>query len=70
MLAGWQDPRLPPGSLGYVNVLGFLVIAPTTVLAAPLGARIAHAFTAKRLSVLFGLFLVIVSVRLFWRAIN
>ena len=70
MLAGWQDLRLPPGSLGYVNVLGFLVIAPTTVIAAPVGARIAHGFTAKRLSVLFGLFLVIVSMRLFWRAMN
>jgi uncharacterized membrane protein YfcA len=69
MLAGWQDPRLPPGSLGYVNVLGFLVIAPTTVLAAPIGARIAHAFSGKKLSVLFGLFLVIVSVRLFYSAI-
>ena len=69
MLAGWQDLRLPPGSLGYVNVLGFLVIAPTTVIAAPLGARIAHGFTAKRLSVLFGLFLVIVSMRLFFSAI-
>jgi uncharacterized membrane protein YfcA len=69
MLAGWQDPRLPPGSLGYVNVLGFLVIAPTTVFAAPIGARIAHAFSAKKLSVLFGLFLVIVSVRLFYSAI-
>jgi uncharacterized membrane protein YfcA len=69
MLAGWQDARLPPGSLGYVNVLGFLVIAPTTVLAAPLGARIAHGLTAKKLSVLFGLFLVMVSARLFYRAI-
>jgi uncharacterized membrane protein YfcA len=69
MLAGWLDPRLPPGSLGYVNVLGFLAIAPTTVLAAPLGARIAHGFTAKKLSVLFGLFLVMVSARLFYRAI-
>jgi uncharacterized membrane protein YfcA len=69
MLAGWQDARLPPGSLGYVNVLGFLVIAPTTVLAAPLGARIAHGFSAKKLSILFGLFLTIVSLRLFYRAL-
>jgi len=70
ILTGWQDPRLPPASLGYVNLLGFLVIAPTTVLAAPLGARLAHAFAAKRLSVLFGIFLVIVSTRLFWRALG
>jgi uncharacterized membrane protein YfcA len=43
--------------------------APTTVLMAPFGARIAHAFSARRLSVLFGMFLVIVSVRLLYSAI-
>jgi len=70
ILTGLGDPRLPPASLGYVNLLGLAAIAPTTVLAAPLGARIAHAFAAKRLSILFGMFLVIVSMRLFWRAIS
>jgi uncharacterized membrane protein YfcA len=69
ILTGWQDPRLPPASLGYVNLLGLAAIAPTTVLAAPLGARIAHAFPAKRLSILFGVFLVVVSMRLFYRAL-
>ena len=69
ILTGLDDPRLPPGSLGYVNLLGLVAIAPTTVLMAPLGARIAHGFSAKKLSVLFGLFLVIVSLRLFYRAI-
>ena len=28
---GWNDPRLPPGSLGYVSLVGFIFIAPTTV---------------------------------------
>ena len=69
ILTGLGDPRLPPGSLGYVNLLGFVAIAPTTVLMAPLGARIAHGFSAKKLSVFFGLFLVIVSLRLFYRAL-
>ncbi len=68
MAAGWGDPRIPPASLGFVSLLGFACIAPATVLAAPLGARIAHAFSAKRLSMLFGIFLVIASVRLFYRA--
>jgi uncharacterized membrane protein YfcA len=69
ILTGLGDPRLPPTSLGYVNLLGLAAIAPTTVLAAPFGARIAHAFPAKRLSILFGLFLVIVSTRLFYSAL-
>jgi uncharacterized membrane protein YfcA len=63
--AGWGDPRLPAGGLGFVNLVGFACIAPATFLTAPLGARIAHAFSAKRLQVLFGAFLVIASARLF-----
>lgn len=66
--AGWGDPRLPAGSLGFVNLLGFACIAPVTVLAAPLGARIAHAFSARRLNMAFGAFLVVASLRLFYRA--
>ena len=68
-MTGWGDPRLPPGSLGYVSLVGFLAIAPATVLCAPLGARIAHAFSEKKLSVFFGLFLVIASARLFYQAV-
>lgn len=67
--AGWNDPRLPAGSIGYVSLVGFACIASTTVLTAPLGARIAHAVNERRLSLLFGLFLALVSVRLFLRAI-
>lgn len=68
VLTGWGHPLLPAGSLGYVNLIGFVLIAPTTVLAAPLGARLAHAMDARQLSVLFGGFLLLVSVRMFLRA--
>jgi uncharacterized membrane protein YfcA len=68
MVTGFGDVRLPPGSLGYVSLVGFAAIAPATVLAAPLGARIAHSLPPRRLSLLFGLFLVVASVRLFYRA--
>ncbi|MDJ0794905.1 MAG: sulfite exporter TauE/SafE family protein, partial [Woeseiaceae bacterium] len=67
-IAGMGDPRIPAGSLGFVSLLGFACIAPATVLAAPLGAKIAHSFSEKKLSMLFGAFLVIASVRLFYRA--
>ena len=66
--AGWGDPRLPAGSIGFVSLLGFACIAPATVLAAPLGAKIAHAFSEQRLNMLFGAFLVVASLRLFYRA--
>lgn len=70
MLAGLGDPRVPPGSIGYVNVIGFAIISPATFLAAPVGAAIAHRLSRRRLSLLFGFFLVIVSVRMFYGAWN
>jgi len=60
---------LPRASLGYVNVIGFLLIAPVTWLVAPVGARIAHAFSERRLTVAFGVFLVIVAARLYYRTL-
>lgn len=68
MIAGFGDPRLPAASLGYVNLVGFAVISPVTFLAAPLGAAIAHRLSRRRLSLMFGLFLLIVAVRMFYRA--
>ena len=68
VISGWGNPLLPAGSLGYVNLLGFVVIAPTTVLFAPLGARIAHALSRRHLSALFGVFLFVVAVRMGLRA--
>ena len=69
VVAGWGDPRLPALSLGFVNVLGFALIAPATWLTAPVGARIAHGFAPRTLSVAFGAFLVIAAARLFYRAL-
>ncbi len=68
IVTGLGDTRLPPGTLGYVSLIGFALIAPVTVLTAPLGAKIAHAFPAKKLSMLFGAFLLIAAARLYYRA--
>lgn len=68
IVAGWNDMRVPPGSLGFVSLAGFALIAPTTVLTAPIGARIAHSFSEKKLSMLFGAFLVTAALRLFYKA--
>lgn len=68
VVTGWGDPRLPAGNIGYVSLVGFALIAPVTVLTAPIGARIAHGLSQKRLGMLFGFFLLIVSLRLFYRA--
>ncbi len=69
VVTGLGDSRLPPASLGYVSLIGFALIAPATVLFAPLGARIAHSFSGRKLSMLFGAFLIIASLRLYYRAL-
>ena len=63
--AGWQAAGLPPGSLGYVNLLGTAVIVPASVLAAPLGVRIAHGISRRKLELAFATFLAVVAARFF-----
>ena len=55
--AGWHAAGLPPGSLGYVSLLGALLIIPTSVLAAPLGVRLAHGISRRKLELAFATFL-------------
>jgi uncharacterized membrane protein YfcA len=61
--AGWGAAGLAPGSLGYVNLLGALLIIPTSVAAAPLGVRIAHGISRRKLELAFALFLMTVGLR-------
>ena len=61
--AGWNVTGLPIGSIGYVNMLGFAAIAPTSVLMAPVGARLAHGFSRRRLETIMGVFILIISIR-------
>lgn len=64
--AGWGDPNLPVGSTGFVNWIAVALIIPVTMLAAPLGVRVAHAVSKRQLEIGFGLFLLIVAARFFY----
>ncbi len=66
IVVGWNDARVPFGSLGYVSAVGFALIAPATVLCAPIGAKIAHSFSERKLSLWFGVFLMFASARLLY----
>jgi uncharacterized membrane protein YfcA len=64
MLAGWPHMGvLPPLSVGFVSLLGFLLVAPTSTYLAPYGARLAHRTPKRRLEIGFGIFLVLISLR-------
>lgn len=64
IIGGWDATDLPYASIGYVNVLGFLIITVTTVITAPLGSRVAHALKPQTLRLLFSGFLFVTSVRM------
>jgi uncharacterized protein len=62
---GWGRSDLPPMSLGYVSVIAFLALTPAMVLSAPLGARLAHYLSPQWLQIVFGVFLLATSVKMF-----
>lgn len=66
VFAGWGADNLPPLSIGYVSVIGFLVVAPATVATAPWGARVAHTIPERALRLAFAGFLLLTSIRMFY----
>jgi len=54
-----------PFSIGYINLLGFFVFVPVTMVMARIGAKVVYKINKKLLSKIFGTFLLIVSFRSF-----
>ena len=54
-----------PYSVGYINLLGFVVFVPVTLVMARIGAKVVHKIDKKLLSKIFGIFLILVSIRSF-----
>ena len=54
-----------PFSVGYINLLGFLIFVPVTMIMARIGARAVYRINKKLLSKIFGIFLLVVSIRSF-----
>jgi len=69
--AGWPAAaRFPevaalqlPFAVGYISLIGALLVMPTSLLVAPLGVRVAHFMTKRKLEVAFGIYLLVVSSR-------
>lgn len=63
-LAGLRyQALLPPLSVGFVSVIGLVLMAPVSSFVAVYGARLAHAMSRRRLEIAFGLFLLAVAAR-------
>jgi uncharacterized protein len=69
--AGWPAAaRYPdvlalqsPFAIGYVSLIGALLVMPTSMFTAPLGVRVAHAMSKKTLERAYGSYLFIVGAR-------
>jgi uncharacterized protein len=68
--AGWPAAHYPevaalqwPFALGYVSLIGAVLVMPTSLLTAPLGVRAAHAMSKRTLETAFGCYLFLVGSR-------
>lgn len=67
---GWGEVGLPEYSLGYIYLPALLGVVLTSVLFAPLGARIAHALPGVLLKRVFALFLTGLGLRMLFGALS
>jgi uncharacterized protein len=76
--AGWPAAaRFPdvaalqlPFTLGYVSLIGAVLVMPTTLITAPLGVRAAHAMSKRTLEMAFGTYMFIVGGRFVISLVN
>ena len=66
VVEGWGR-QLWPSSLGYLYLPGAVLIGMAGSLAAPLGANLAHRIGSDRLGRVFGVFLLVVALRMAWQ---
>lgn len=64
IIAGWGRAGLPPYSLGFVSVPGFVVLGLLTALTAPIGARLAHRLPQLTLKRAFAILLALVALNM------
>ncbi|MDR2638198.1 MAG: sulfite exporter TauE/SafE family protein [Zoogloeaceae bacterium] len=63
---GWHVAHLPPHSLGFVHLPAVALLVLTSVLTAPLGARLTHRLPVARLRQIFAAVLLILSAKMLW----
>lgn len=69
MIVGWGAEGLLPGSVGYVNLIAALSVVSMSVITAPMGAKLAHSLDAVKLKRFFGIYLILTSLWVFYKAI-
>ena len=67
IFSGWNSISLPPLSYGYFSLAGFLCIIPMTMVMVPQGAKLAHSLDKEKLKRWFAIFLLLMSLRMFYK---
>jgi uncharacterized membrane protein YfcA len=64
MFAGWPHmAQLLPFSVGYVSLVGLVLMAPVSSYTTSYGVRLAHWLPRRKLEIAFGVFLILVALR-------
>jgi uncharacterized protein len=58
-----HQAEMPPFSLGFVSLIGLVLMAPVASFVAIFGVKAAHALPRRQLEIAFGVFLLLVSIR-------
>ncbi|MGD9968713.1 MAG: sulfite exporter TauE/SafE family protein [Hyphomonadaceae bacterium] len=69
-VAGWQREGLPPWSIGFVSLPGFVLLALLTATTAPIGARLAHRLPQLTLKRAFALALAVLALNMLREAFS
>ena len=69
IISGIGAQGRPAFSLGYVNAMGFVLIASIAFLTIPLGAKLAHSMSQKKLKMIFGVCLLFVAINMARKAL-
>jgi uncharacterized protein len=68
IVAGIGVPGLPPYTIGFINLPALVCCSITSVLMAPLGARVTHRVQASTLKTIFATLLIILAASMAWKA--
>ncbi|MBK7953174.1 MAG: sulfite exporter TauE/SafE family protein [Candidatus Accumulibacter sp.] len=63
---GWGHPGLPEWSLGYVYLPACIWLVPSSMLTAPLGAKLAHSLPVATLKRVFAGLLIVLAAKMLW----
>ncbi|EWG98682.1 sulfite exporter TauE/SafE family protein [Halomonas sp. BC04] len=70
IINGWATPGLPSASMGYVYLPALLLMAPFSILTAPIGARLAHRLPMALLKRVFAVMLMGLAMQMVYAVFN